>query len=84
MEKVKSLNWLVRSSQNPQEVSMTLKGILIVIVPLFVQFSGILHVAVDQEGATQLVDGIAMLTQAVLTLVGSIVFVIGLVRKFVK
>lgn len=77
-------NWIVRSSKNPTEVSLTVKSFLVMVVPFVVPLTGLLHLNVTNEQALQFVDAVTLLTQTVFALIGATGVVIGLARKFVK
>ena len=77
-------NWVVRSSKNPTEVSLTVKSFLVMVVPFVVPLTGLLHLNVTNEQALQFVDAVTLLTQTVFALIGATGVVIGLARKFVK
>lgn len=77
----KGLRWLVISSQNPQKVSMTVKGALMVSVPFVVQFSGLLNLATDQESLKVMVEQVASLVNTGLTFIGTSYMLYGIVRK---
>lgn len=85
MEKLKSfISWLVVSSQDPKKVALTVQGFLMILVPFVVQFSGLLNLVVDEQNAKAFVDAVSILVQTSLTFVGSIVMVVGIIRKFIK
>jgi hypothetical protein len=82
---MKSLNtlarWIVVSSANPAEISLTIKGVLIGIIPNAMLLVGLAHLNVGQDQLTLLFDAVANLVQAVLTAVASVMTVYGLARK---
>lgn len=70
-------NWLGKSSENPEKVAMTVKGILtanIGIIALIV-FSG------DTDKAMTVIDQITILISTAITLVGAVQTTFGLIRK---
>lgn len=77
-------DWVVRSSKNPAEVSLTVKSFLVMVVPFVVPLTGLLHLNVTNEQALAFVDAVTLLTQTVFALIGATGVVIGLARKFVK
>lgn len=70
----KFLTWFVTSSSNPNQFSMTLKGLLIANIGVIMYILHLLNVPVSVE---QVTEAIGMITG----FIGSIAFVIGLVRK---
>ena len=69
------------SSQNPQEVSAMVKGLLLVAVPKIVLLSGLLHLGITDQDIQPVVDGITVGTTLVLTLIGTLYALYGAVRK---
>ena len=70
------ISWLLASSADPEAVGMTVKGVLVLLVPLIARFFGL-----DDASSNALVDGIVQLTVAAFTLVGVAMAVFGLIRK---
>ncbi len=70
------LAWLVTSSANPEQTSLTVKGALMFALPFIMHLTGI-----DQEAANTLVGGIVAFVNATLALVGSAVAIYGVLRK---
>lgn len=66
---------ILQSSQNPEEISATIKGALLALVPL-------LTVLLQQFGVSQ--EWLNALINAVFGLVGSVIMVWGIVRKLKK
>lgn len=81
--------WLVWSSANPQKLSLTVRGALLAIVPTFLGIVsaacgfGVVCLGVDEPTMNQVVEGIAALVQALLSVVAAIWFLWGLIRKIV-
>lgn len=68
------LNWLVVSSSNPEQFSLTLKGILIANI-------GVIMFIIHQANLSYTVDQITVVISTFTALVGGILTVIGLLRK---
>lgn len=66
----KVYKWLVISSANPTQTSMTVKGILLALVPQIVIMVNIFGVEVPQTHALELVDGFTQLIGIWLTIFG--------------
>lgn len=74
-------NWVLTSSQNPSEVSLTLKGFLIGLIPGIMTFFGIAHLAVGTDVVTNLFNAIVAFVQDVLTVVATAAMLFGAARK---
>lgn len=79
----KFLHWLVLSSQDPQKLSLTLKGILVMYSPVIVFTLGVLKLPLDQSALSQIIDAAVFVVQSVLVLVGASVALVGIVQKVV-
>lgn len=71
---MKFLNWLVFSSENPQETAMTIQGILVLQIPLVISFLQTAGINIVESQVT------AYVTMAIGAM-GAILTIIGLVRK---
>jgi hypothetical protein len=82
---MKSLNtlarWIVVSSKDSSQVSLTIKGVLIGLIPYLMTISGLAHLNIGQDQLTGIFDTFASLVQAGLTLISYVVMFIGLARK---
>jgi hypothetical protein len=78
----KLIAWIVVSSADPNEVSLTVKGALVAVVPTLMAVAGFAHINLgDGSLLTSLVDGLAQVIQVALTLVATAMAVWGTVRK---
>ena|ERR1035437_6063922 len=75
--------WLVKSSANPEAVSLTVKGILLGVIPVVLTLAGFVHLTLTDNVLTDTVASIANLIDVVLTLVAGGLTVYGLFRKIV-
>jgi len=78
-------NLIVQSSMDPKKVSLTVRGALIGLVPVIigiVKFYGV--EGVDENALTQIIDGIAMVTQSFLSLISVVMMTWGMIRKMFK
>ena len=73
----KILNWIVLSSENPEKVSMTVRGILLTWVAMALFVSQFLGLDFSEAKASYIV-------QDVTALVGAVMLAVGLVRKIVN
>lgn len=70
------ISWFIASSANPESVGLTVRGFLVVLVPLIASWLGL-----DDASSNALVDAIVQLIVAAMTLIGVAMTVFGLVRK---
>lgn len=70
----KFIKWLAKSSTNPQEVSLTVKGALIGIIPILIGYAQLAGLDWSQE---QLMQTIEIIT----SIVSTFFVLIGLIRK---
>jgi len=82
---MKTLNliaqWLVRSSADPARLSLTIKGILVGVVPVIMAVAGLANIDIGSDKVSAIIDGIASLVQVVLALVAMVMTAYGIVRK---
>jgi hypothetical protein len=76
--------WIVVSSTNPSDVSLTIKGILVGIVPTALILAGFAHVDVGSDQLNAIIDGIVSVVQTLLTLISVVMTTYGLLRKFLN
>src|SRR5690242_12220385 len=75
------VRWVVVSSANPQEISLTIKGVLVGLVPYGIALIGLTHVSVGADQLNTFIDGIATLVQDLLGIVSVSMAIVGLCRK---
>ena len=73
--------WLILSSKNPQQVSLTIKGVLVGAVTYVVFFAGLFHVTLSPSDLTSLIESVVQVIEMVLTLVSVITTAWGFARK---
>lgn len=74
-------NWILLSSVDAEQGSLTAKGFLIAAVPTIMYFLGLTHVQVDSQTLTMLIDTFFGVIQAVLVVAASLVTFVGVARK---
>lgn len=74
---MKFLNWLVFSSENPQETAMTIQGILVLQIPLVISFLQTAGINIVESQVT------AYVTMA-MGAMGAILTIVGIVRKLIN
>ena len=70
-------NWLLYSSTDPEQIALTVKGLLIASVGSIVTFTSLFGVNLSQDLVLQKI-------QSAFIVVGSVVAMIGLVRKVLR
>jgi len=75
------LRWLLQSSADPNEVSLTIKGLLIGAIPVVMAVLGLAHINLGQDQLTGIVDALVNVVQIALTLFSAVATLYGLVRK---
>jgi hypothetical protein len=75
------LHWIIKCSSDPNEASLTIKGLLISAVPSIMFALGIAHGNLGQDQLTAIIDAFITFVQAVLTVVGALITLCGAFRK---
>lgn len=75
------LNWLLRSSADPEEASLAAKGAVIATIPVLVTLAGLTHLNLDSTTLTNVVDIGFTLFNWALTGIGIVMALVGAVRK---
>ena len=75
---------LLGSSVNPEKLAMTVRGILLLLVPTVIAVARFKGVELGEEGIMQAIDAFIDLIQAVSAVVGSVWLFWGLIRKVQK
>jgi hypothetical protein len=76
--------WLMFSSNNPQAISLTIKGVLVTLLTYVTVAAGLAHISLPSDILTQVVDAIVMFVQSVLMAISIAITIVGLVRKLFK
>lgn len=72
----KFIQWLVQSSANPKEVSLTVRGALIGIIPVLLFFAGQLQLGWTEADVIDLIETITVI-------ISSFFVIVGMTRKIV-
>jgi len=75
------LHWVLASSANPEEASLTIKGILVGAVPAAMFLIGLAHVDIGSDQVNALVDSVAQFVESFLALVAAAITTYGIARK---
>src|SRR4051794_26291816 len=76
--------WIVVSSKDPSQVSLTAKGILVGTIPTLMVLAGIAHLNLGSDELSVLFDALASVLQAALTIVSAVLTIYGLFRKLLN
>ena len=74
-------NWFVVSSADPSKVSLTVKGVLVGIIPILVSILPIFGLKLDATTLGDVAGSIESIINAVLTIVALALGIVGFVRK---
>jgi len=66
----KFLNWLVFSSENPNNVALTIKGILLMAVPVVIDMLKQFGVQFAEQRAVDIISSAVIVISSLLTLIG--------------
>lgn len=77
----KALSWIIDSSSNPTEVSLTIKGLLLGIVPTLMVVVGFTHLNVGVTDINNIINAITATVQSALALAAAIMTIVGVTRK---
>jgi uncharacterized membrane protein len=76
------INWVLTSSADATEVSLTVRGALIGAIPTIMALSGFAHINLgDGSILTGLFDGTAQFIQSALTVIAAAMTIFGALRK---
>lgn len=75
------VRWIVLSSENPTEASLTIKGFLLGVLPVLMAVAGIAHFNVGQDQLSAIFDTVAAIVQVALSIVAAVMTGWGLLRK---
>lgn len=69
------------SSVDPEKISLTVKGVIVAIVPIVITIAGLTHLNLGQADITALGDGLINLVNLIAQLTAAIMVVWGIARK---
>jgi uncharacterized membrane protein (GlpM family) len=73
--------WIVVSSADPGEISLTIKGVLVGLVPYVIALAGLGHLNFGADQLNTAIDAVATFVQAGLALVSAAMVLVGMARK---
>lgn len=77
-------NWLLISSANPAQASLTFKGLLTALVPTAMAVFGFAHIGVSSDMVGSFINGVAMVVQDFLFLLAALMTLWGVTRKIIS
>src|SRR4029077_13125576 len=78
---LKFLHWLVTSSENPNNISLALKGFLGTATTVFLLVAPFFHASVNSTQLTATSDALVQAVVAFFGLVSAVAGVVGMIRK---
>lgn len=73
---------LLRSSKDPQKISLAIRGVLLGFVTIFLAFAPALGLeGIDANILTEFVDGVTTFFQQLFALISTVMVIWGLIRK---
>lgn len=79
----KFVNWLVMSSKNPGEVGLTVKSVLLGVIPTVMIVLNLAEIKVGAEDLSILVNSIVGIVQGALAIISTIGIGWGMLRKII-
>lgn len=77
------MNKLLQSSVNPKDLSLTIKGVLTMLVPMIAIALNLAGKQVDDATITSIIDAITNVVATAATTISAFMVLYGLVRKLV-
>lgn len=79
------IHWLITSSANPEKVGLTVKGLLLGVVPVISMVAPVLcalvKVCIDLALVNPFIDGVVGLVVAGCGVISAVMVILGLIRK---
>ena len=69
------------SSVDPEQLGLTIKGLLVAIIPTVLLIAGVAHINLGQADLSQFVDATVNVVIAVSTALSAFMVLVGIVRK---
>jgi hypothetical protein len=70
------------SSVNSNELALTIKGLLVGLVPVIMLLLGLNNISVGQEQINSIIEAIVNVVVAVSTVISTVMIAVGVVRRF--
>jgi hypothetical protein len=77
-------NWLITSSADPHRVSLAVRGALVFVLGIITQMIPLacaIGVCISADLFPPVIDAVVNIVEAALILIGSIAFIVGVLRK---
>lgn len=75
------MNKIIASSVNPEKLSLTIKGVIVAVVPIVIAVAGLTKLNLGSADITALGDGLINAVNLMAQLAAAIMIVVGVVRK---
>lgn len=79
----KIIDWVLLSSADPRQMSLTIKGILVSLVPVIIAVLNLTGVEMSSEGLESVINTITAIVFLLGTVVSALMTIAGLMRKIV-
>ncbi len=77
----KVINWFVKSSADGDKISLTVKGLLLGIVPTIIIVTGMASIDINSSDLSLLFSELALVVKYFLGIIASLTTIFGIVRK---
>ena len=78
------MNKLLRSSANPTQLSLTIKGLLTGLIPVFILLAQFKGVSLSEIEVNTVIDSIGAIFMTITAVVSAITTFVGLARKLIN
>lgn len=72
---------IFQSSVDPNELALTIKGLLVGLVPILMLLVGLNHISVGQDQVSGIIDALSNIVIGIGSVVSSVMVAWGLIRK---
>ena len=77
------MNKFLASSANPEKLSLTIRGILVGLVPIVLLVSGAMNIQMAQVELTELIDSVVRVVITITAALSAVMTAYGFIRKIV-
>ncbi len=79
----KLIDWVVLSSADPRAMSLTVKGVLVALVPVIIAVLNMTGIDIDNNSLESVINSITAIVFLLGTVVSALMTVTGLMRKII-
>lgn len=80
----KYIDWLTISSKNPDKIALTIKGLLIGVLPVLLILTKMLGLQIGEDATREVIDGIGLIITYGFGIISGMMTIYGLVRKIYR